>query len=244
MARGRAAHDRVVNNQHVFVLEFGPQRVQLVAYKRAPFFLPRHDERPADVAVFDKTLAVRHFEVRGQFQRRGAAGVGHRNHDVNVVVAPFARNLAGETRPHPHPRLMHEHAVNDRVGTGEIDVFKYAAGLLRLPAAHLVVHPAFGVNENRLTRLQIPDHFKPEHIQRHAFGRANMFQAASGFLDAVDQRADAVRVAKSKQAKAGQQGRHRIRTAAAVVQPPHRRKYIRRLYRHRVLFQQLVGQDV
>ena len=103
LRRGRAAHDRVVHQQHVLAAEFQVDRVELAAHRLRALLLARHDERAADVAVLDEALAVLHAELLRQLQRAGAAGVGNRDDHVDVVIG---RARAGSSPPSRSPMRM------------------------------------------------------------------------------------------------------------------------------------------
>ena len=105
LARRRAANDRVVDEQHDLVPEFHADRIELLAHALPAQGLARHDERAPDVAVLDEALAIREPERVRELQRRGAARVRDRNHDVDVR-AP--RESRGSWPPSCSPMLSRD----------------------------------------------------------------------------------------------------------------------------------------
>jgi hypothetical protein len=88
-------NDRIVDEQHVLAFEFEIDSIELAPYRGAAFRLLGHDERAADIAVLDESLAVLHAETMGDLHRRGARSVGDRDHDVDVVIGTQSQNLGG-----------------------------------------------------------------------------------------------------------------------------------------------------
>jgi hypothetical protein len=70
---GRAADDRIVDEQHVAALELDADRVELLAHRFLAHALPRHDEGASDVAVLDEAFAVRLADLLCELHRRRAA---------------------------------------------------------------------------------------------------------------------------------------------------------------------------
>ena len=134
-AAGGAAHDGVVNQQDVFAFEFAVHRVEFLAHGFFAGGLAGHDEGAADVAVFDEAFAVGFAQVGGEFHRAGAAGVGDGHDDVDVGQIDFAFDFFGQGDAHVDARLIDGYAVDDGIGTGEIDVFEQAGASLGC-AAH------------------------------------------------------------------------------------------------------------
>src|SRR5690606_27578141 len=88
----RAAHDRVVDQQDVLAAELEVDDVELRAHRLRALLLPRHDERPPDVAIFHETFAVLDAKNLRHLHRRRAARVWNWNDDVDVVIRPNAAN--------------------------------------------------------------------------------------------------------------------------------------------------------
>src|SRR5665213_1906857 len=74
LADRSSAHDGVIDQQNIFVLERLRDGVQFAADRLLALGLPRHDESTADVAVSDQRVAVGDVEASGDFLRGGAAG--------------------------------------------------------------------------------------------------------------------------------------------------------------------------
>ena len=179
--------------------------------------LPRHDESAADVAVFDEALAKREFQHAPDFGGGGAAGVRHRNDRVNVVVGPAGFDAARQTDSHVHARAVDRNAVNDGVGARQIHIFKNARRVARRRRANARVHAPVHVYQHRLAGRDIAAQFVAEHIQRGAFRGEHVRVAALPLFYAINQRANAERVAEGEDAGADHQRHRRIRAAAAAV---------------------------
>ena len=58
LARCRAADNRIINDDKAFAIDIAIDRIQLDADAGAALFLIRIDERTANVAILDETIAV------------------------------------------------------------------------------------------------------------------------------------------------------------------------------------------
>src|SRR3546814_7155517 len=83
--RGRATHDRIVDQQHVLATEFEIDRIELLAYRLLALRLSRHDEGAADVAVLDEALAIMHAEPSRKFGTCDTRGIRDRNDDIDEI---------------------------------------------------------------------------------------------------------------------------------------------------------------
>src|ERR1700754_2704821 len=72
--RRGAAHDRIVDDQHVLALELDAHGVQLLAHRLLAHRLARHDEGAADVTVLEEAFAVLDAELGGHLHRGGGGG--------------------------------------------------------------------------------------------------------------------------------------------------------------------------
>ena len=81
--------------------------VELDADHVHPGGLSRGDKGAADVAVFDEAFPVFDAENRGHLQGGGAAGVGNRNHHIDVLFRPVAQDFFRQIFAHAQPGFMH-----------------------------------------------------------------------------------------------------------------------------------------
>ena len=88
--------------------------------------LAGHDERAANVAIFHKSFTIREIQSLGHLQSGNASRIGNWNHNIDVVVWPGFKQTLSEALALIETRLVNRHAVNDRIGPGEVDVFKDA----------------------------------------------------------------------------------------------------------------------
>jgi len=51
----------------------------------------------------------------GQLHRRGAAGIGDRNHHIDIVIRALAQDLLRQLYAHAQARLVDVDIVDDRV---------------------------------------------------------------------------------------------------------------------------------
>src|SRR5690606_14476507 len=130
LPRSRAAHDRIVHQQHHPVAELQRDRIELAPHRLRALLLAGHDERAPDIAVLHEALAVLHPEHVGDLQRGIARGVRDRDHGVDVVVRPQAQDLLAQLLAHAHARLVDRDLVDHRVRTRQVDVFEDARGVL------------------------------------------------------------------------------------------------------------------
>ncbi|MNZ96823.1 hypothetical protein D3C78_1160340 [compost metagenome] len=180
----------------------------------------------------------------GQFQRRGAAGVGNRDNHVDVVVRTLAQDLLGQLLAHAQARLVDRDAVHDGVRARQVDVLENAGSVLRVGSALAGEQLAFLGDVHRFARRQVADQGEAEHIEGNAFGGDHVLHAFVGMTLAEDDRANAVRVTEANDAVAGDHRHHRITTYTAVVHVSDRSEHVffgrLQLAAHR----QLVGEDV
>ena len=62
--------------------------------------------------------------------------------DGEVLLLEYTLDLVGQSVAHGHSATIHAHAVEDRIGAGEVDVFEHIRGQLcfgsALPAGYTV----------------------------------------------------------------------------------------------------------
>ena len=118
---GRAPHDGVVDHHQPLAGDGAPQRVELAAHALGPLGLIGHDERPADVAVLDQTLAVADAAAPGVPLGGRQAGVGHAHDHVGRH-----RSLLGQQLAHADPGAVQLLAVQAAVGPGQVHELEQA----------------------------------------------------------------------------------------------------------------------
>ncbi len=121
LARGGAAHDRVVDQHDAPALEHVAHRVELDADAHRAQALARLDEGAADVVVADQAPLEGQPALPREAERRAHPAVGHRADDVGV-----GRLLARELAAEREPRLEHRAAEDQAVRAREVDVLEHA----------------------------------------------------------------------------------------------------------------------
>lgn len=182
-----------------------------------PYTLGKRTGGAADVAVLDQAFAVVQIQARGQLHGGRARGIGNRHDHVDVAQAHVARDLVGQVFTHAQARVVHRHAVDQRIGAGEVDVFEDAGHQLRIVGALAADETAVQVDEHRFARLDVAHEGEAAAFQRHRFRRHHPFDAFVGFLAADAQRPDAVGIAERQQAVARNLRHHRVGAAHALV---------------------------
>ena len=150
-------------------------------------------------------------------QSTGTAGVRDRDHHVDVVIRPHTHKFVGQVFAHAEACLVHRNAVDHRIGTRKINILENARIQFRLLCALLVVEVALEIDEYRFTRRNVAQELEAQRIQRHAFGRDQVFHALVGLVAAHHQRTDAVHVAECQQAVARNHRHHGIRAATTAM---------------------------
>lgn len=98
--------------------------------KHAPDFLARHDEGPPNVAVLDEPLAVGDVEALRDLEGGDATRIGNGDDYVDLDPCDLedAASVVGEGVSHRHARPVDRDAVEDRVGSGKVDVLENVGG--------------------------------------------------------------------------------------------------------------------
>src|SRR5690606_4105516 len=132
LTAGGTADDGVIHKQHVLATELQLDGVELLAYGLLACRLAGHDEGTADIAVLDKPLTELDAQPVGQLHCGGTAGVRDRDDHVDAMVRPLAQNLFRQFLAHAQTGLVHQDAINDGVGAGQIDMLEDAGSVLRV----------------------------------------------------------------------------------------------------------------
>ncbi len=218
--------------------------VELAAHRLLALLLPRHDEGTADVAVLVETFPVLDAQQLRHLQRAGAAGVGHRNDHVDVVVGMDAAQLLGQPLTHAHARPIHRYVVDDRIGPREIHVLENTRGVAHGADALLRMQAPEFVDEHRLARGHVAHQVETQYIQRDIFGGQHVLVALAGAAQAQHQRTYAVGVAKTQHTIADQHGDHGVAAAAAPVDRAGGREDVGRRHARRTHALQLGSEHV
>ena len=157
-ALGVAAHDRVVDDDEPFAADHLAQRIELQADTELADRLRRLDEGTTDVSVLHQSLAVRNPGFLGESDGRRHARLRYRDDQVTVGGV-----FLGESATDLDAGRVHRAAVDDRVGTGEIDVFEDAPAGGRLGEAR-AAH-AVGVDGQQLARLDVADERRTHDVE-------------------------------------------------------------------------------
>src|SRR5262249_45336889 len=148
LARGRAADDRVVDQDDPLALHDLADRIQLDLDSEVPDGLLGLDERAADVVIADEAQRERDAGLLRVAERGVHARSGHGNHDVRL-----GRVLPGQPAPEPLPRGGDAPAEDHRVRPGEVDVLEDAGSRDRKREA--VRRDALARQPHDLARLDV-----------------------------------------------------------------------------------------
>ena len=100
-ARRGAAHDGIVHHHHPFARDDFLDDRQFQAHLHLAHFLLGRDERATDVVAADEAHIEWDAALLGIADRRGGAGIGHRDHHVSLD-GMFPGELAAQL-----PALVH-----------------------------------------------------------------------------------------------------------------------------------------
>ena len=164
LARGVAAHDRVVDDDQALALDDLAQRVELHPQAVLAQLLAGLDERARDVAVLDQAVVARQARRLRVAGGGGVARVGHRDHHVGVD-----RRLAPEDLAHLAARDLGAVALEDRVRAGEVDVLEDAERLARRVDDLARLDPALG-DRDHLAGLDLAQQLGADDVERAALG--------------------------------------------------------------------------
>ena len=184
---GGAPHDGVVEHDQALPVDVVAQRVELQPHAEGPHVLVGGDERAADVAVLDQALAVGDAAAPGVALRRGDARLGHAHDQVGLD-----RGLLGQLLAHPDPGPVHALAVQEGVGSGEVDELEQAELGVDLVLGEQPHRPvAAGVDDDHLAGVELAHEVGADHVE----GRVLRGEHPPVVELAQAQRPEAVRVA-------------------------------------------------
>ena len=147
--RGRAPHDRVVDQHHALAPDDGPHGRKLHPDTLLAQLLRRLDEGAADVLVLDQAHLVGQAARLGIAHRGAEARIGHADDDVGIdrclAIEQPSRLLAVGVDVAP---------LDVAVGTGEVDVL-HRAHLVALVHRVVAAADALVVDRDDLARLDV-----------------------------------------------------------------------------------------
>ena len=129
-----------------------------------------------DVAILDESLPVLDSEIVGERETGGPTGLGNGNHHIDVVVGPLLDDLLRKRLSHAQPRLVDRYVVDDRVGSGKVDVLEDAGRIARLVEALAGVDFTSEGDDHRFARLEIAHELETERIERDALRRHHVLE--------------------------------------------------------------------
>src|SRR3989344_2681569 len=218
---GGAAHDGVVDQQHVAAFEFQADGVELLAHGLLARALPRHDEGAAHVAVLDEAFAVGLAELLSQLHGRGAARFGDGDHHVDLAGRHGRDDALRQGLAHVQARLVDRDAIDGGVRPGQVDVLEHAGVEHGLLGALLGVHHPVQVDEQGLARGHVAHEAVAGAFQGHRLAGDHDFAAFRQVGLAVAHGADAEGVAEGHQAVTGDQADDGVRALDALVHGAH-----------------------
>src|SRR3989338_7452792 len=219
LAAGIAADDGVVHQQHVFALEFQLDGVKLEVQAALPDLLARHDECPADVAVFGEGFAVADLQLIGEPRGGRAAGVGDRNYRIDLEARGF--DLFGQSLTHTDSGFVDVHAVDGRVRSGQIYPFKNTRTQMTVPDL-AGMQAVLAVNEYDFAGMDVADEFVFQRVKSGVLRCDHIFVFHPKSAPAELQRTDAVRIAKTDYPVRADKRDGRIRAFASAKDHFHR----------------------
>ncbi len=152
------------------------------------------DEGAPDIVVADDAELERDAGLDGIAERGRDARIGHRDDDVGGDRA-LARQLGAD----PLARLVDAAALDDAVGTGEVDVFEDAEPP-RAAAEGVLRTNARGVDDDELAGLDVAHEVGADDVERAGFRGEDVALAEP----AEDERPDAERIAHADHHVVGQ----------------------------------------
>ena len=189
-ARGRAPHDRVVDDDEPLALDVLGQGVQLHAHALAAEALAGLDERPVDVAVLHQAVAVGDAGLAREPLRGGDPRLGHRHDHVG-----FRGRLAGECLAHALPRGVHALAVEGGVGPREVDELEQTQLRVSFRVAPFVDPQR--VDDDHLAGLDVAHEVRTHDVE----GRRLACEHEAAFDAAEHERPDPVGIANADEVR-------------------------------------------
>ena len=162
---GGAPNDGIVHQHHALPLYRGGNGVQFDAHLHFAAFLGGLNEGAADVLVFQKADAIGNAGGAGVANGRVNAAVRHAHHHVRLH-----RMFQGEKTPGPLPRPVYAGAVQNGIGSGNIDEFKGAQGFGTFAHVAFVGMHAVFVHHHDFAGFYVPHEGGAYAVQGAGFG--------------------------------------------------------------------------
>ncbi|MPL73101.1 hypothetical protein SDC9_18894 [bioreactor metagenome] len=194
LARGGAAHDRVVDQDHPLALHQRLVHVQLQPHAHVADLLGRLDEGAAHVLVAGDAKGEGDARFLAEADRRGRARIRHRADEIGLD-----RSLAGQFHPDLAPRLIDRAAADDAVGAREIDMFEDAEPRRR-PMERACALDLAVLDHHHLAGLDLAHEMRADDVEAAGFGGQHIAVVAD---PAEHQRPHAERVAHADELGAG-----------------------------------------
>src|SRR5450432_3268232 len=206
LARGRAAHDRVVDHDDALALEDLAHGRELELDAEVTDLLRGLDERAPHVVRAHEPLVVGDAALARVADGGRDARVRHGNDDVGLDGV-----LSREATAHALARAVHRAPVDRRVGAREVDPLEDAA-VRRLARERMHAARALLIDEHHLARLDVADVLGADELEGAALGRDDPGDAR-GLDDAAEhERPEAHGIAHGDHHVFGQED-ERVRTA-------------------------------
>src|SRR3989344_6308955 len=124
--------------------------------------------------------------------------------------------LGAKILPHAKSCAVHTDAIQKRVDSGKIYVFKNTRSKF-FSSNNSAKHFAFGVHKHDFSRIQIAGKIVIQDFKRGILGSKNMLSPKATVPRAPNQRSDAMRTAKSKKSFTGDNADNSVTTPGFVV---------------------------
>ena len=232
--RGRPAHDRVIDQQHILAPELHAHRIELLANTFLARRLPGHDKGPSDIAVFQKPFAVVNAQLHGELHGGRTRSLGDRHYHIDITQPQFGLDTTGEILAHLEPGRIHGSAINQRIRTGEIHVLENTRIQHGRWRAVPGMQAAIEIDENRLARSDIALQPKSQTFERGRFACHEIVGTRRCLHSPVAKRTDAKRIAKCQQAQTGDLDDTGIRATHPLVESGDGAKDRLRVWRDRL----------
>ena len=187
-----ATNDAIVYEQDILALKLDFHRVELSSNRLFSCFLPRHDESPKYVAVFNECLRVRLLK---SFRNAGGGGIGrlwNGNDNINVIQLFWSEESLdpfGKFVTHLFTAFLDGDSIDDSVSydfklvianfmsetwtltPGKIDILKYVWSIASLRWTNDWTFDQFAspFNDNGVPRKYIPNIRETSLIKRDRF---------------------------------------------------------------------------
>src|SRR5712671_2673601 len=158
--RGRAPHNRIVDEDDALTVKIGPARIMLQSNAEVANLIGRLDKGPSDVVVADDSELEGQPRFLGISKRRRDASIGNGDDDIRVDMA-----LAREFDADAFARLVDAGPLDDAVGASKIDMLEDAETAVAVAERHHAADPARRDDDN-FPGLDVALEFGADNVQR------------------------------------------------------------------------------